>query len=78
MQTSNFCFKKTEQLRQALKDERNNLLYSRGNNPTLDILCKKIAALEEADDALVFASGMAAISTAVISNLKSGDHVICV
>ena len=78
MQTSNFCFKKTEQLRKALKDERNNLLYSRGNNPTLDILCKKLAALEEADDALVFASGMAAISTAVISNLKSGDQVICV
>jgi cystathionine beta-lyase len=78
IQTSNFAYKKTEYLRQAIKDEKNHLIYSRGNNPTLDILCKKIAALEGADEALVFASGMAAISTAVIANVKSGDHVICV
>jgi cystathionine beta-lyase/cystathionine gamma-synthase len=78
MQTSNFSYKKTNDLRTALKDEKNHLIYSRGNNPTVDILCKKLAALEGADEAIVFASGMAAISTAVISNLKSGDHVICV
>jgi cystathionine beta-lyase len=78
MQTSNFSYKKTNDLRTAIKDEKSHLIYSRGNNPTVDILCKKLAALEGADEAMVFASGMAAISTAVISNLKSGDHVICV
>jgi len=78
IQTSNFAYKKTCDLRCALKDEKNNLIYSRGNNPTLDILCKKLAALEGTDEALVFASGMAAISTAIIANVKAGDHVICV
>ncbi len=78
IQTSNFSYRKTDHLRQALKDEKNHLIYSRGNNPTLLILCKKLAALEGADEALVFGSGMAAISTAVIANVKAGDHVICV
>lgn len=77
-QTSNFAFKNVEDLRQSLRDERHSLLYSRGNNPTIDILCKKLAALEDTDEALAFASGMAAISSAVISFVKSGDHIVSV
>jgi cystathionine beta-lyase len=78
IQTSNFCYKSCNDLQEAISDEKNNLIYSRGNNPTLSILSEKIAALEGADDALLFASGMAAISCAVISSVKQGDHVICV
>ncbi|MFH0867148.1 MAG: aminotransferase class I/II-fold pyridoxal phosphate-dependent enzyme [Bacteroidota bacterium] len=78
MQTSNFVFKKVDDLRKAIADEKNSLVYSRGNNPTLSILSKKLAALEGTDECLLFSSGMAAISTAVIANIKKGDHIICV
>src|SRR5512138_1086929 len=77
-QTSNFAFRNVDELRKAINDEKNSHIYSRGNNPTIDILCKKIAALEETDEALAFASGMAAISSALISFVNSGDHIVCV
>jgi cystathionine beta-lyase len=53
-------------------------IYTRESNPTTDILNAKIAALEGAEDARCFASGMAAISAALMSQLRSGDHVVCV
>ena len=46
------------------------------NTPNQKALADKIAALENAETAIVFSSGMAAISTSLLSNLKSGDHVI--
>lgn len=78
MQTSNFVFKKVNDLKRAIADEKSSLVYSRGNNPTLSILSKKLAALEGTDECLLFSSGMAAISTAVISNVSKGDHILCV
>lgn len=77
-QTSNYAFKNVEELKRAIADERNSHIYSRGNNPTVDLLCKKVAALEESDEALAFASGMAAISSALISFVNSGDHIVSV
>ena len=78
MQTSNFAFKKVDDLRNAFADEYGSLLYSRGNNPTIDILRKKLAALDGAEDCLVFNSGAAAIFAAVLANIKSGDHIVSV
>lgn len=46
------------------------------NTPNQEALCKKIAALEHAEAALIFGSGMAAISTALLTFLKAGDHVV--
>ncbi|MHB0755428.1 trans-sulfuration enzyme family protein [Polaribacter sp. M15] len=46
------------------------------NTPNQEMLCKKIAALEHTEDALIFTSGMAAISSAMLAFLKHGDHVI--
>ncbi len=46
------------------------------NTPNQRGLCQKIAALEGAEAGLIFGSGMAAISTALLSHLKAGDHVI--
>lgn len=46
------------------------------NTPNQEALCKKLAALEHAEAALIFGSGMAAISTALMTFLKSGDHII--
>lgn len=46
------------------------------NTPNQEMLCKKIAALEHTEDALIFSSGMAAISNAMLAFLQKGDHVI--
>ena len=77
-QSSNFCFPTVASMREALQKEFENPFYTRGFNPTVGILRQKLAALEGTDDALVCASGSAAVSIAVIGNLKAGDHVICV
>ncbi len=78
MQTSNFAFATVEEMRQAFADEYSTHLYSRGRNPTVDILCKKLAALDGAEDCLVFNSGAAAIFAAVLTNVKAGDHIVSV
>ncbi len=78
MQTSNFAFSKVDDLRKAFEDEYSTWLYSRGLNPTVDILRKKLAALDGAEDCLVFNSGAAAIFAAVLANVKSGDHIVSV
>lgn len=78
LQTSNFAFKTVADFRNALKEEQRHYIYTRGNNPTVEILRKKIAALEKADDALITASGSAAISTAVMAFIQKGDHIVCV
>lgn len=78
VQTSNFAFNKVAQLREAMQDEFAADLYSRGNNPTVTILRKKIAALDHAEDALVLSSGVAAVFLAVFANVKQGDHIISV
>ncbi len=78
VQTSNFAFDSFEAIRKAFEDENSAYLYSRGKNPTIDILRKKLAALDGAEDALVFNSGASAIYCAVIANVKSGDHIISV
>ncbi len=46
------------------------------NTPNQESLCKKIAALEHSESALIFGSGMAAISTALMAFLKAGDHIV--
>ncbi|PIB27923.1 trans-sulfuration enzyme family protein [Maribacter sp. 4G9] len=46
------------------------------NTPNQEGLCKKIAALEHAESALIFGSGMAAVSTALLAFLRAGDHVV--
>jgi cystathionine beta-lyase/cystathionine gamma-synthase len=78
MQTSNFAFNKVADLRKAFEDEMGGYIYSRGLNPTTDILRKKLAALDGAEDCLVFANGAAAIFAGVLPFVKAGDHVISV
>lgn len=77
-QTSNFSFKTVGEMREKLKKELEVPFYTRGFNPTVAILRKKIAALEKTEDALVFSSGSAAIAAAVMNVVKNGDHVVCV
>lgn len=50
--------------------------YGRYGNPTVREVERRIAALDGAEDALLFASGMAAITTAVLALVRAGDHVV--
>lgn len=77
-QTSNFAFDTVDEMRNAFADEYSTYLYSRGRNPTVDILRTKLAALDGAEDCLVFNSGAAAIFAGIIANVKAGDHIISV
>ncbi len=78
MQTSNFAFSKVADLRKAFEDEMAGYLYSRGLNPTVDILRKKLAALDGAQDCLVFNNGAAAIFAGILAHVKAGDHIVSV
>ncbi len=77
-QSSIFAFETVDKFRTGFKDEFRRTTYTRGNNPTVEILRKKVAALEGAEDCLMFASGAGAIAAAVIASVSAGDHVICV
>ena len=74
--TANFTFSSTEEMKRWAEGKSPAYIYTRYGNPTLTIAEKKIAALEGAEDAVVTASGMAAISNALLSVLKAGDEVI--
>lgn len=75
-ENSLFVYNKYEDLAQAFKAEREHYLYTRGTNPTVEILENKLAALEHGESCKVFSSGMAAISSAMITFLKQGDHIL--
>ncbi len=75
-QTSTFVFKDVDQGARRFAGEEAGYIYTRLGNPTVAELEEKIAALEGGEAALGAASGMAAISTALLSLLKQGDHVV--
>jgi cystathionine beta-lyase len=76
--TANFVFKTLDDMREGLAHESELPFYTRGNNPTVNILQKKMAALEGTEQCLAFASGSAAVSAAIMANVSQGDHIICV
>src|SRR5579862_8347920 len=78
VQTSNFRVNTVDELKKLFEDEYSGYIYSRGRNPTVDILRKKLAALDGAEDCLVFNSGAAAIYAAVLTYVSKGDHIISV
>jgi cystathionine beta-lyase/cystathionine gamma-synthase len=78
IQTSNFAYKSVDDFSFAIKNEKDRHIYSRGNNPTVDILAKKMAALEGAEDCLMVGSGAAAISNSIISQIRANDHIVSV
>ncbi|GAB3197823.1 cystathionine beta-lyase/cystathionine gamma-synthase [Pontibacter aydingkolensis] len=78
LQTSNFAASTVADLRRMLQNEAEAHLYTRGNNPTVTILEKKIAALEGAEHAIAFGSGIAAVSAAILSQVSAGDHIVSV
>jgi cystathionine beta-lyase/cystathionine gamma-synthase len=76
VRTSNFNFAGTAELKRFAEGKSKAYLYTRYGNPTLAVAEAKIADLENGEAGLVTASGMAAISSALLAVLKSGDEVI--
>lgn len=75
--TSLFAFPSVESMERAGADP-DGYVYSRGNNPTVRALERKLAELEGGESARCFATGMGAISAAVLSSVRTGDHIVCV
>jgi cystathionine beta-lyase/cystathionine gamma-synthase len=76
VQSATFVFDSSAEMRRYLDGDEELYLYTRYENPTLRELEARLAALEEAEAAVVFASGMAALTTAVLSTVKAGDEVL--
>jgi methionine-gamma-lyase len=86
-QTSTFAFKNAQDgkaffelaygLREQRPTEEPGLIYSRVNNPDLEILEDRLTLWDGAESGLVFSSGMAAISTTMLSTLRPGDVLLC-
>ena len=78
VQTSLFSFPTFASLIEAMGAQHKRHLYSRGQNPTVEALERKLATLERGEMCKCFASGMAAISAVMLGVLKAGDHVLFV
>jgi methionine-gamma-lyase len=74
--SSTFTFSSTEEMKEWAEGKNSAYIYTRYGNPTLSVAEGKIAALESAEAAVVTASGMAAISSALLGALKQGDELI--
>ena len=75
-QTSSYVFNNSEHAANLFGLAESGYIYTRLNNPTNDILELRLAALEGGIAAVVTASGTAAITTALLSMLKTGDHIV--
>jgi len=74
--TSTFTFSSTEEMKLWAEGKSSAYIYTRYGNPTLAVAEAKLAALEGGEAAVVAASGSAAISSALLSQLKAGDELI--
>jgi len=78
VQTSLFTFPTFAALIEGLAAEHRHTVYSRGQNPTVEVLERKLAALERGEACKCFSSGMAAINAVMTGLLRAGDHVLFV
>jgi len=76
VQSSTFIFKNTEEIRKLAEGVEGRFEYGRYGHPTQVAAEGKLAALEGAEDAVLFSSGMSAITTSLFAILKSGQHII--
>ncbi len=76
VQTSLFTYPNFQALIDGLESEHRHHVYTRGQNPTVEAVERKLAALERGDACKCFGSGMAAISAVMLGLLHSGDHIV--
>ena len=74
--SSTFVIADTDQMAAIFAEEKPGYVYNRYGNPTVKVLEDKMAALEGGEAGVATASGMAAISSAILSWVNSGDHVV--
>ena len=74
--TSSFVFEDAEDMRASFAEEKDRNIYSRFSNPNVSEFIEKIALLENAEDGVAFATGMAAVYNSLVAFLSSGDHII--
>jgi O-succinylhomoserine sulfhydrylase len=74
--TQGFVYDSAEQCEARFKGEDPGFLYSRFSNPNISMFERRMIELEGAEAARATATGMAAVTTAVLAPLKSGDHVV--
>ena len=75
-QTTSYVFNDSEHAANLFSLKELGFIYTRLNNPTVQILQDRLAALEGGVGAVAFASGTAAISTGLLTLLKEGDHIV--
>jgi O-succinylhomoserine sulfhydrylase len=73
---SGYVYDNAEQAERRFKGDEEGFVYSRYSNPTVDMFERRMCALEGAEAARGTASGMAAVTAAMFSFLKAGDHVV--
>lgn len=76
-ETSTFVFDSAAEVVKYQEGKSGGYLYSRYENPTLVAVERQLAAVDGAESALLFSSGMAAISTALLTLLEAGDEIVC-
>ena len=76
VQTSTFTFSDSKDVEEYTKNGKEHFEYGRYGNPTATIAECRLADLEGAEDCVVFSSGMSAITTTILSLVKSGDHIV--
>jgi cystathionine gamma-synthase len=76
VQSSTFIFKDIEEIKRLAKGDLGRFEYGRYGHPTQFAAERKLAEIEEAEDAVLFSSGMSAITTSLFALLKSGDHIV--
>lgn len=74
--TSSFVFEDAEDMRASFAEEKDRNIYSRFSNPNVSEFIEKMVLLENAEDGLGFATGMAAVYNTLVTFLNSGDHIV--
>ncbi len=75
-QTSTFVFRNSNDIEEYTKHKKERFEYGRYGNPTELIAQNRLADLEGAEDCVVFSSGMMAITTTILSLVRTGDHIV--
>ena len=76
VQTATFTFSGSRDIEAFTKHGKEHFEYGRYGNPTATIAERRLADLEGAEDCVVFSSGMSAITTTILSLVKTGDHIV--
>lgn len=74
--TSSFIFEDAEDMRASFTEEKERNIYSRFSNPNVSEFIEKMVLLENAEDGVGFATGMAAVYNTLVTFLNSGDHIV--